>query len=201
MPHHLRDRDRIGFGLTEHYRFKAFDTGRLSFVSGVFDGVEDAERAVAKLQSRGFTRDQITVLMSEEVRKQHARGGDVEIEKGSKTAEGLGTGGAIGGAVGAVLGAIVAAGTTVVVPPLGLVIAGPLAAALAGVGAGGATGGLVGALVGAGLPEYTAKHYEERISQGGVVVGVEARTEDEADVVERDLKDAGAEDVKQQERK
>ena len=70
--------------------------------------------------------------------------------------EGLGVGAAVGGGVGATLAAIFAVGSNVVVPGLGLVVAGPIAAALAGAGAGGATGGLVGALVGAGIPEERA---------------------------------------------
>ena len=55
--------------------------------------------------------------------------------------------------VGAALAALFAVGTVVVVPGLGLVLAGPIAAALAGAGAGGVTGGLIGALIGAGIPE------------------------------------------------
>lgn len=190
--------DRVGFGLRDSYQFKKFESGRTSFVSGVFDEPAKAERAVEKLENRGYGRDQIAVLMSEE-RRQVLKSGDstIDIEKGTKTVEGLGTGSAIGGTVGAIIGAIVAAGTTVAVPPLGLVVAGPLAAALAGLGAGSATGGLVGALVGAGMPEYTAKYYEDRVKQGGIVVGVDAPNEPEADDVEEDLRDAGAEEVKQ----
>ena len=51
-------------------------------------------------------------------------------ELGSKAAEGAGVGGAIGGTVGAILAAIAAVGTTIAIPGLGLVIAGPLAAAI-----------------------------------------------------------------------
>ena len=52
-------------------------------------------------------------------------------------------------------------GTSLVIPGLGLIIAGPLAAGLAGAGAGGITGGLIGALVGSGIPEDRAKIYED----------------------------------------
>jgi hypothetical protein len=188
---------RVGFGLAD-YKFKKFDSGRTAFVSGVFNDPRAADRAVTTLERRGFGRDQITVLMSEDVRRRLLeRDEKLEIEKGTKAAEGLAAGGALGGVVGAVLGAIAAAGSTLVVPPLGLAIAGPIAAALAGAGAGGATGGLIGLLVGAGMPEYQAKHYEARLKEGGVVVGVEARTEGEADEVEHELKEAGAEEVKE----
>lgn len=56
-------------------------------------------------------------------------------------------------------------------------VAGPLAAALAGLGAGGAAGGIVGALVGAGIPEARAKRYEQRLNNGGILLGVRPRPE------------------------
>lgn len=66
---------------------------------------------------------------------------------------------------------------------LGLVVAGPLAAALAG--AGGISGGLIGALVGAGIPEQRVWHYEEGIKSGGILMGVKPRSEDDADYIEQ----------------
>lgn len=190
--------DKLGLGLSGKYTFRRFDSGRTAFVSGVFDKVEGADKAVGSFERRGIPRDQITVLVSEEGRERHlGESGKLEIEKGTKAAEGFAAGSAIGGTVGAVTGAIVAAGSTIAIPPLGLVVAGPVAAALAGAAAGGATGGLVGALIGAGMPEYQAKHYEESLKEGGIVVGADARSEEEADEMEGELKAAGAEDVKQ----
>ena len=191
MAHHEKDVHKL--------RMKTFDSGRLCFVSGVFDHLEDAELAVTALEGRGLPRDRVSVLMSEETRRRYATGdGDrLEIEKGTKAAEGLGKGGAVGGVLGGVLGALTAIGTSVAIPGLGLVVAGPLAAALAGAGAGGAAGGLLGALIGAGIPEYEAKHYADRVKEGGIVVGAEARTEEEADALEKDLESLGAADVKQ----
>lgn len=49
----------------------------------------------------------------------------------------MGIGSAIGGTIGAVAAAVAAAGTSLVFPGLGIVVAGPLAASLAGGGAGG----------------------------------------------------------------
>lgn len=71
-------------------------------------------------------------------------------------------------------------GTSLVLPGLGLVIAGPLAAAVAGAGAGAATGGLVGALVGWNNPEERIKHYEERIKKGGILMGVPPRNDEDS---------------------
>jgi hypothetical protein len=98
--------------------------------------------------------------------------------------------------VGAVLAAIAAVGTTMFLPGLNLVIAGPIAAALAGAGAGAAAGGVIGALVGAGIPEYRAKVYEAGIKGGGILIGVEARSDEDVDRLEDLLGELGAQHVR-----
>jgi hypothetical protein len=195
MPDRSTSASRTGGG----YTFGTFEGGRSRFVSGVFDSVAAAERAVNVFERRGYPREEITVIMSDATRKKYLGGETAPpaIEKHTKAPEGAATGGAIGGTLGAIAGAVAAAGTSVLIPGLGLVIAGPLAGALAGLGAGAATGGLLGTLVGAGIPEHEAKFYEERVKKGGIVVGVAAQTEKEADAIEDELKDLGAEDVKQ----
>jgi hypothetical protein len=117
------------------------------------------------------------------------------LEREHKTLEGTGAGGAIGAVVGAVAGAIAAIGTTIMIPGLGLVVAGPLAAALAGAGAGGVTGGLIGALVGTGMTEERARIYKTAIEEGGIVLSVTPRTPEDAQWLEKSWKDCGAEDV------
>ena len=80
------------------------------------------------------------------------------------------------------LAGVAAVGTTLVLPGVGLVVAGPLAAALAGAGAGGITGGLIGALIGAGIPEERVKHYEEGIKNGGILMGVTPRSDEDVEL-------------------
>ncbi|MEJ7708917.1 MAG: hypothetical protein WKF84_03465 [Pyrinomonadaceae bacterium] len=70
-------------------------------------------------------------------------------------------------------------------PGIGLVVAGPIAAALAGAGAGGLTGGLIGALVGSGIPEDRAKEYEQGIKEGNIVMGINARSDEDAEYLEK----------------
>lgn len=147
-------------------------------VTGVFNDKDDAERAYSDLLKRGYTSEEITVLMSDETRKTHFKGDNSDL--GSKAMEKAGVGSAIGGTAGAIIGAIAAIGTSVAIPGLGLVIAGPLAAGLAGAGAGGLTGGLIGALVGSGIPKEKAELYENRIREGGIVLGVTPKTTNES---------------------
>ena len=92
----------------------------------------------------------------------------------------------MGSTVGAIAAAIAAVGTSLVLPGLGLVIAGPLAAAIAG--AGGVTAGLVGALIGWGIPEDRLKDYEQGINDGGILIGVKARSDNDARQFENDWK-------------
>ena len=91
-----------------------------------------------------------------------------------------------GSAVGATLATIVAVGTTLLLPGLGLVITGPLAAGIAGAGAGGVTAGLVGALIRWGIPEDRAKKLEQEIADDGILIGVKPRTDGDARVFESD---------------
>ena len=93
--------------------------------------------------------------------------------------------------MGAVLATLVAVGSTIAIPGLGLVVAGPLAAALAGAGAGGATGTLVGALIGSGIPEERVTHYEAGLKNGGIVMGVRPRSEEDAIAIENSWRQRG----------
>src|SRR5882724_9740467 len=164
---------------------------RAKLVTGLFKNKVAAEAAVDALLKRGYSRDDISVLMSDATRSK-----EFSLQTRSHAADGAVIGGAAGGAVGAVLAAIVAVGTTLFLPGINLVIAGPIAAALAGAGAGAATGGVIGALIGAGIPEYRAKVYDAELRGGGILLGVEARSDDEVDQLEKLLDDIGAEHVR-----
>ena len=150
-------------------------------VTALFPDRNSADLAYGDITARGYGHDDVNVVMSEDTRNRQFAGTDHRpTELGSKAAEGAGIGGSVGASLGAIAAAIAAVGTSVVVPGLGLVIAGPLAAALAGAGAGAATGGLIGALIGWGLPEERVRVYEEGIKKGGIVVGVTPHSEEDA---------------------
>jgi uncharacterized protein YjbJ (UPF0337 family) len=169
------------------------DTER-SWVTGSFRDRESAERAYGSMASRGYSQDDVNLLMSDETRKKYFDN-DAKSELGSKAMEGAGAGGAIGGTLGAIIAAVAAVGTTLAIPGLGIVIAGPIAAALAGAGAGGLTGGIIGALVGAGIPEDRAKIYDEDIRKGGIVMGVNPRNDEDAKYFEQEWKNSRGENI------
>lgn len=166
-------------------------------VTGLFRDRDSAERAYDSVTERGYGRDDVNLLMSDETRKTYfpSDGTAPATELGNKAAEGAGIGGAIGGTVGAIAAALAAVGTSIAIPGLGLIVAGPIAAALAGAGAGGLTGGLVGALIGWGMPEERVKRYEAGIKEGGIVLGVTPRSDNDAKHFENEWKRHRAEDV------
>ncbi|MEH3086390.1 MAG: hypothetical protein PGN26_07610 [Xylophilus ampelinus] len=167
-------------------------------VTGLFRDRESAEQAYDAVAERGYGRDDVNLVVSDAGRQRHFADTDhgrVETELGNKAAEGAGIGGAIGGGVGAVVAAIAAAGTSLVLPGLGLVVAGPLAAAVAGAGAGAAGGGLVGALIGWSIPEERVKHYEAGLKEGGILLGVHPRNDEDAAYLEDRWKQGRGEHV------
>ena len=157
------------------------DSPKQGWVIGTFTDRDSAERAYNSMLTRGYSEKDINLMMSDETRNRYfAHENKADSELGTKAMESAGVGGAIGVTAGAILAAIVAVGTSIAIPGLGLVIAGPIAAAMAGAGAGGLTGGIIGALIGWGIPEERAKLYETDLKNGGIVLGVNPRNDDDA---------------------
>jgi uncharacterized protein YjbJ (UPF0337 family) len=167
-------------------------------VTGLYDSPETAGRAYNDLTTRhGYRADDISVLMSDDTRRRHfgdAKAGE-EFKQGTKAAEGAGVGGGIGMGVGAALGAFLAAATSIAIPGLGLIVAGPIAGAIAGAGAGGATGSLIGLLIGSGIPEERAVEYDRGIREGGIVLGTRAKDDSHAEQLEKDFGTYGARNI------
>ena len=164
-------------------------------LTGMFRDRESTENAYKTLQEKGYTTEEINLVMSDETRKKYFSGDAEDTEIGTKAAEGAGKGSAIGGTVGAIVGVIAAIGTSLVIPGLGIVIAGPIAAGLVGAGAGGITGGIIGALVGSGIPEARAKLYESGIKEGNIVMGVNPRNAEDAKYFENDWRKNRGEEI------
>lgn len=171
-------------------------TSEKRVLTGMFRDRESAENAYNTLHERGYSKDEINLIMSKETRENdYDEKTSERTEIGTKAAEHAGKGSAIGGTVGAIVGVIAAIGTSVAIPGLGILIAGPIAAGLVGAGAGGVTGGLIGALVGSGIPEARAKLYESGIKEGNVVISVTPRNEEDAKYFENNWKNNHGEEV------
>jgi len=171
-------------------------TQQRSMLTGMFRDRDSAERAYQDVLARGYDSKDIDVVMSNDTRSRYfGNESGKTTELGTKAAEGAGIGAGVGGVVGAALAAIATVGTSVAIPGLGLVIAGPLAAALAGAGAGGAAGGLVGALVGWSIPEERVKQYESGLREGGILLGLRPRSDDDARHIESRWREQAADPI------
>jgi hypothetical protein len=142
--------------------------------------------------NRGYKQDDVNLVMSDETRKRHFSDhpDSAQTELGTKVGAGAGIGAGVGGTLGAIAAAVAAVGTSIALPGLGLVIAGPVVAALAGAGAGGAAGMLVGALIGWNIPEERVKEYESGIRECGILMGVRPRNDDDANHLEDNWRQA-----------
>ena len=159
-------------------------------VFGIYATPGTAEAAVDHLLAKGFTNEDISVLLpDDESTKAFAH------EKHTKAPEGTATGVTTGGVVGGTLGLLAGIGA-LAIPGVGpLIAAGPIMATLAGVGIGGTVGGIVGALVGMGIPEFEAKRYEGAVKDGGTLLSVHCDTSEEIDAAKVSLKETGARDI------
>src|SRR5580704_2986738 len=165
-------------------------SGKNTAVFGIYRSDAQAEQAVDRLRSAGFSNDDISVLLED---SRSTR--EFAHEKNTKAPEGTTTGATTGGVIGGTLGLLAGIGA-LAIPGVGpLIAAGPIMAALAGIGVGGTVGGLVGALVGMGIPEYEAKRYEGRVKDGGVLLSAHCDTSEEISRAKKILEQSGAQDI------
>ena len=159
-------------------------------VFGIYRTQSGLENAVQMLRDERFSSSDVAVLLPVS-----ASSRELGTQKTSKAPEGATAGAGSGAVLGGILGWLVGIGS-LAIPGVGpFIAAGPIVAALAGAGVGGAVGGLAGALVGMGIPEYEAKRYEGRLTEGGILLSVHCDTSEEIDRAKRILERTGAEDI------
>lgn len=173
----------------------ASSSGDPRLVTGLFKDSESVERAYEVVSQCGYGTGDINVVMSDDTRRHYfSDDRQIDTELGRKVEEGGELGGPMGGRIGMIIPAVIALGA-VALPGLGLVLAGPLAVALAAAGAAGLTVGLIGALSDWGIPEERAKQYETAIHDGGILVAVKARSGQDAQQIEQQWKAMGGQHV------
>ncbi|MEX0774472.1 MAG: hypothetical protein WD042_02035 [Phycisphaeraceae bacterium] len=154
--------------------------------TAIFPTHVGAAEAVNRLEAIGISAERISVLMSDSL------GEDFKLQTKSKLSEGVATGATAGGALGALVAGLTAVGV-IASGGTGLLIAGPVVAALAGAGAGAAAGSVLGGLVGYGFTDHEAKLFAKELEDGKVLVAVECRDSEQRKQVFTTLKQAGAE--------
>jgi hypothetical protein len=152
---------------------------------GIFSEVAHADRAVDRLLAAEFTKEQITVICSDEIRQRHFRQFEHQEPAGTYTPAAAAAGSAIGALVG---------GTTMIVATLAsggmALVFGALAA-----WAGGVVGGLVGAMMTRGVEHELADYYDQAVAEGKILVAVDEhgpKAEGHLSRAEQILAEAGA---------
>lgn len=173
-------------------------SGHPKMVTGLFPDGQSAERAYRSVLERGYEKSQIDLVMSDDTRNRYFSGSrpieadmasvaETGAEQATSTAAKLG--GPVGGTVGTIAPAIAAVGALMLIP--GLVIAGPVAIALAAAGTVGVAGGLIGALTDWGIPQGRLEEYAAGIRSGGILIGVKPHSDEDARYFEQRWKEDG----------
>ena len=145
---------------------------------------------VYQLRTAGFSSNDISALLPDKTGTK-----DFAHEQHTKAPEGTVTGAGLGGVIGGTLGLLAGIGT-LAIPGVGpLIAAGPLMAVLSGVAVGGAVGGITGALVGLGIPEFEARRYEGKITEGNILISVHTENNQAAGQAMEVLSRCGAQDI------
>lgn len=145
-------------------------------VYGVFNTIDNAERALSALKDHGAVGNEVSVV------RRHDGAGLPQVENEadhSITVTGpadVVAGGLKGGAAGLALG-VLAGAVALTIPGIGPILAaGPIAAAigaaLATTAAGATAGMVVGGLVDQGVPDEHARRYEAAVERGDILVAV-----------------------------
>lgn len=166
----------------------AVSVEQAQIVTAMFRDFRQAEQAYRAALDRGYKESDINVLMSEQTRARYldttsgasalAKKAAEPAPEASKSANNLG--GPAGGTMGTVAPAIAAVGAALLIPGLGLAVAGPLAVALTAAGTVGVATGIIGAFTNWGIPKDRAEHYESGVRRGHFVIGVSATSEADA---------------------
>jgi hypothetical protein len=158
-------------------------------ITGLFNTPAEAAAAVQTLEYRGIPEHEISIMASEKFKKEA-----FAVDSHSKLPEGVAIGAGAGGAIVALVAGLTAVGA-IATGGAGLLVAGPIVAALAGAGAGAATGGIIGGAIGASIPEHEVKHYEDAVKKGSVLVGVHCENSEHKDIAKQTFKDCNAEKI------
>jgi hypothetical protein len=135
-----------------------------TIVSGTFKSEKDLSIAIEWLDEKGIAKEDINILISDK-----SPGKDFKINTSNKVPEITVKGLTTGTILGAILGSLSFVGI-LIIPAVGIAVAGPIIGAAAGIAVGGLTGSLIGAVIGITLPKYEAVFFGENTDKNILLV-------------------------------
>jgi hypothetical protein len=172
----------------------AYDTH--GTISAVFLTKENADKAYNALLKRGYSRDEISLLMSDETLNKHFNQSNEHSEPEAKLAEhakvDLGT--TLGGTAGAVTGILYSL-SLISIPGLGIAIAGPWLAGLTGAAAGAITGRTIGNIITSKVAKENTDSYEGGVREGGIIISVDPRNLADKNAIINEFKHYHGQDI------
>lgn len=176
----------------------------MTTITGLFKDKAGAEQAFQSVIDLGYTKDDINVAMSDEVRQRDfldhhvttAHPATTELEEKAASTDNSASdklGGPTGGTVGTLMPIVTAVGVALI-PGFGIV-AGPIAIALTAAAATGIAAGLVSVLKKWDIPESRVQQYEAAIRAGGILLGVKTHSDSDALQIQRRWQESGGEYV------
>jgi hypothetical protein len=132
--------------------------------AAVYSTIAETRQAVSRLLAAGFTKDQITVICSDDTKERYFR----EFEHQEKAGANTPAAAATGGAIGATLGSIATGAVGLAIGGVPLLVAGGI-----GLMAGAVWGGFIGAMMTRGVEKEAANFYDQEVQAGKLLVTVE----------------------------
>jgi hypothetical protein len=169
------------------------DVNNRALEAGVFNTVDAARRAVRGLLEAGFSKEQITVVCSDETKERYFSEFEHQQPAGTFTPAAAIT----GGTIGALLGGLTVVASAVATGGLALWAAGPIT-----VWFGGVAGGLVGAMMTRGVEKELANFYQQAVVSGQILVAAEDHSANRSQMLakaEKILAESGAQPMQMQE--
>jgi len=157
-------------------------------LTATFPDKESADKAYHTVTQRGYTKNEINIIMSKEVHKKYLLENDQETGITTVSVKNAGKDSAIGASVGAMIGIATVIGSSILLPGVGVLVVGPIALGLAGAGVGGIAGGLLGMLIGLEISEEDAKVIESGINGGQILITVHPKNDADKEYFETQWK-------------
>lgn len=132
--------------------------------AAIFTEIQETDTAVKHLLDAGFTKDEITVVCSDDTKERYFR----EYEHQDQAGRNVPVAAGIGGAVGMTLFGLTAVAAGLVTGGAAFVVAGGT-----GMWTGTVVGGLVGAMMTRGFEREVADFYDQAVITGDILVAVE----------------------------